>query len=101
MCWVLPATTSAIGPNAYRKKENVKAICLLAIDQDDGTPIESLVPILSPYEWVAYTTHRHTTEHPRFRILLPLSRPVLGHDWPGFWAGAIDHFTRGKADQRI
>lgn len=82
------------GANAYRKKENVRGNCILAIDQDDGTPLESLEPMLLPYEWVAYTTHRHTQEHPRFRVLLPLTKAVIGEKWSPFWAGAVNHFTR-------
>lgn len=89
------------GANAYRRKENVKAVCMLAIDQDDGTPLDKLRLMLIHHEWVAYTTHRHTREHPRFRILVPLKRPVFGKDWPDFWAGAINQFTRGEALERI
>lgn len=27
------------------------------------------------YTWALYSTHKHTPEHPRYRLLIPLSRP--------------------------
>ena len=58
-----------------RKKEEVVSRSMIALDADKLKPgfLDDL-DISIPYEAIAYTTHSHTPESPRARILIPLSR---------------------------
>ena len=60
-----------------RKKENVICRSLLTLDADHAEPgfIERFAQGCE-YSAVIYTTHSHTPEHPRARIVIPLSRDV-------------------------
>ena len=60
-----------------RKKENVIYRSLLTLDADhaDNSFIERFASECK-YAAVIYTTHSHTPDHPRARIVIPLSRDV-------------------------
>ena len=60
-----------------RRKGNVLARSLLSMDLDTPTP-ETLakLPELLPCAWVMYSTHSHTPEAPRVRVIIPLARDV-------------------------
>ncbi len=86
-----------------RKKENVYAVTLLTFDVDDLAPLgfpkhspvdpETLSLIVEHIDaqgldrWV-YSTHSHMPEACKVRIVISLSRPVLGSEWPLFIARA-------------
>ena len=49
---------------------------LLTLDADYAT--EDFIDNLSlfySFAWAVYSTHKHTPERPRYRLLIPLSRP--------------------------
>lgn len=79
--------------DCYRCAPNARAVCLLCLDVDDGTPLAALAARLGDLEWAAYTTHSHAPGHPRFRVVVPLARPVLAAAWDGFWGGAAVALT--------
>ena len=60
-----------------RKRENVVSRSMLTLDVDLADPnfIESY-SMLSPYSSYIYTTHSHTPEAPRLRIIVPLERDI-------------------------
>ena len=69
----------------YRKAENVVSVSAFGFDVEinktDGThpPVAAnAAEILSskPIESVIYTTHSHTPTAPRYRIIIPLDRPI-------------------------
>jgi predicted P-loop ATPase len=66
-----------------RKKGHVLSRSALALDMDFGTPgvWESVLSHL-PYAFCAYSTHKHTPEHPRLRMIIPLSREVSETEYP-------------------
>jgi RecA-family ATPase len=68
---------------AYRKDENVIEINQLAFDIDDPKErsFEKLSALMSPYAGCLHTTHSHRPDNPRYRIVLPLSRPVSVSEW--------------------
>ncbi|MBQ9664610.1 MAG: hypothetical protein IJV40_15805 [Oscillospiraceae bacterium] len=65
-----------------RKRENVASRSMLTMDVDNaqGSFIESYT-MLSPYASILYTTHSHTPEEPRVRILVPLTRDVSSEEY--------------------
>lgn len=69
--------------NAYRKDENVLELNQLVFDIDDpqGLTFDDLAAMISSHAAVLHTTHSHTAEMPRYRIVLPLSKPVDPEKW--------------------
>ena len=57
----------------WRKDECVKGpFNLLVLDLDDGDSLEFIQEVFQDYKYVLYTTARHTPEHPRCRVILPI-----------------------------
>lgn len=70
---------------ARRESTDVLHVSCLVLDYDSGAPIEE-----SSAHWrgcfhVVHSTWSYTPEHPKYRLVLPLARPVLGDDWRRFW----------------
>ena len=60
-----------------RKKGNVLSRSMLTLDMDYGTStIWEEISTFFPYQCCIYSTHKHTPEHPRLRLIIPLSRDV-------------------------
>lgn len=60
-----------------RKKGNVLSRSMLTLDMDYGTSsIWGELCTFFPYQCCIYSTHKHTTENPRLRLIIPLSRDV-------------------------
>lgn len=63
-----------------KTKDNILNRSILTFDIDDCpegyNPIDVIVDQLPHVEAVAYTTHKHTKEHPRWRVFIPLSEWV-------------------------
>lgn len=67
--------------DGHRNSENViEGFNLLLLDIDDGLPIDMARSLLNEYTYYIYTTKRHSKEHHRFRIVLPLSNIVKLND---------------------
>ena len=66
-----------------RKNGNVLCRSMLSLDMDYGKPgvWEDLILPLG-VKCCMYSTHKHTPEAPRLRILLPLSREVSEDEYP-------------------
>lgn len=71
--------------NGRRKAENVANRSLITLDLDNikGTAndIWDSITMLDDYAIVMYSTHSHTPDNPRLRLVIPLSRPVLGDEY--------------------
>lgn len=90
----LPAWSPTIyRPNTTRGKANVEALSCLVLDYDGGTTIESALAAWGWRRGILHTSWSHTEEHHKFRVILPLAKPVAAEDWPGVFAWA-DRYTR-------
>jgi predicted P-loop ATPase len=66
-----------------RKKGNVLCRSMIVLDMDYGKPgIWDDTIVNLPYKCCAYSTHKHTPENPRIRIVIPLSREVNEAEYP-------------------
>ena len=66
-----------------RKNGMVACRSLLTLDMDYGTPdIWDELILLHDFKCCVYSTHKHTPEHPRLRLLLPLTREVSEDEYP-------------------
>lgn len=60
-----------------RKKGNVLSRSVLTLDMDYGTSsIWGELCTFFPYQCCIYSTHKHTPENPRLRLIIPLSHDV-------------------------
>ena len=68
--------------DGHRSKANaLLPFNLVVLDIDKGVTIDTARDLLSDCQYIIYTTKRHTPEHHRFRIIIPLSHVVsLGAD---------------------
>jgi Primase C terminal 1 (PriCT-1) len=69
------------------------------LDHGDAARIRASVELLkaAEVECVMSTTHSHKPQAPRWRLVIRLSRPVLGSEWSTFWA-AVDALFQLGAD---
>lgn len=65
---------------------------LVVLDIDDGDSIQFIQEVLQDYKYVLYTTKRHTDEHPRCRVILPIKYDItLGkEDYKKFMLNVYD-----------
>lgn len=68
-----------------RKAENVANRSLITLDLDmvkvKASEIWDGIVMVDDYAILIYSTRTHTPEHPRLRIVIPLSRPVLPDEY--------------------
>jgi putative DNA primase/helicase len=67
-----------------RRKENVLSRSMVTLDMDyadDAEAIASNIEMLYDYACCIYSTHKHTPEKPRLRIIIPLSRKVSADEY--------------------
>jgi Predicted P-loop ATPase and inactivated derivatives len=67
-----------------RRKENVLSRSMLTLDMDyadDAKAIAENIEMLYGYACCIYSTHKHTPEKPRLRVIIPLSRLVSADEY--------------------
>ena len=80
-----PCFTPATFRSTNRLKSEADEIAVAVLDLDDGA--RSLPEIKSALEtrgWagIIYSTHSHTPDHPKFRVVISLARPWRAADYP-------------------
>ena len=67
-----------------RRKESIINRSMLTLDMDhgkDAVEIAENIELLYGYTCCIYSTHKHTKEKPRLRLIIPLSRPVSADEY--------------------
>ena len=67
------------------RRKNGMVLCrsMLTLDMDYGKPgIWDEIIMLHDFPCCVYSTHKHTPEHPRLRMIIPLSREVSEEEYP-------------------
>jgi len=66
-----------------RHRESVLCRSMLTLDMDYAEP-ETLNAVIKklPFLCFWHTTHKHTPEHPRYRLVMPLAREVTKEEYP-------------------
>lgn len=64
--------------DGMRNNESVITRTLITLDLDNCGPdiYEKLESGLGDYEYIVYSTHKHSKEEPRLRLVMPLKEPV-------------------------
>lgn len=78
----------------------------LCLDLDYGTQatqLDVLRRVLADgLTWAMHSTHRHTEENPRTRVIVPLAFPVPANQWPAFYQRVRARYCPGAklADEK-
>ena len=67
----------------HRKAESITARSLVTLDIDYGEKgtVGLVQDLLYGTAWCLYSTHSHTPEKPRYRVIIPLSREVSAEEY--------------------
>lgn len=70
-----------------RSRANVVSVSALVYDLDSlsGDAVAELWERLDTYRKLLHTTHSHTPEKPKFRLILPLTRPASPEEFFALW----------------
>ena len=77
-------------PGAERGSEGVLALSCLVFDYDVGATLEDAAYTWEPWFHLVHSTWSHRTAQPRFRVVIPLARPVAVEDWAAVWQWGAD-----------
>jgi hypothetical protein len=70
--------------------ENAEQLYALVLDIDGGMDLATALERCAPYTALGHTSWSHTPGEPRFRLVLPLARPVPAARWGSVWRAAVD-----------
>ncbi|MDG3066795.1 primase-helicase family protein [Thauera mechernichensis] len=93
----------AFGPHTLiqggkRRNSDVINVSMLVIDSDNGVPLDDLAARYAGFQAAIYTTHSHTPDKTKARVVVPLLRPAPVKEWRAFLEGANAHFGRDIFD---
>lgn len=81
-----------------RCKENITKIHCLLIDVDDGMTRSEAEELWQGFEYVMYSTHGNGNGKEKFRMVLPLEKPLTLHEAEER-KDALKQITRGEVDK--
>lgn len=84
---------------ARRGRSGVEQVSAIVLDFDDGTAWGDVLPRWSGCAAVMHTSWSHTPEAPKWRLVLPLARPVAAARWGPVWAWAAER-SGGTCDPK-
>jgi len=87
LCW----SPARYASGQLRAKSNVISVSCLVYDIDDGAPFD-MHNLFSDYRYYAHSTFSHKPEAPKWRLILPLKRPVPGAEWRRAWRAGKEIF---------
>ncbi|MGI2267738.1 MULTISPECIES: primase alpha helix C-terminal domain-containing protein [Staphylococcus] len=88
----------------YRKDDNIINRSVITLDydeirvQDFRSLHKAISKQLEGHSWAFHTTHSHTTEKPRIRLMVPLNEPVSADDYRKYSRALANHIGH-KVDE--
>jgi hypothetical protein len=70
---------------SYRARANVLRVHAGVLDLDDGTPVDQLMSVFLGVYVIVHSTFSATAERPRWRVIVPLDRPVDADEYDRVW----------------
>ena len=67
------------------RRKNGMVLCrsMLTLDMDYGKPgVWDEIDLLHDFQCCVYSTHKHTPDHPRLRMIIPLARDITEEEYP-------------------
>lgn len=96
--WEHPGWSPAKFRPVLRHGEHVESVSALCWDYDHGETIDAVVRRLEPMAGgFLHTSRSHTAEEHRFRVVLPLTRPVSPFEYVALWVRVAD--AAGNVDE--
>jgi DnaB helicase-like protein len=92
-----PGWSAARFEPCERALENVREVGAIVLDYDKGETIESACELWKEFYGFLHSTRKHTAEAHRFRVVLPLARPVSWFEYQHIW-DRVNHHAGGKLD---
>lgn len=83
-----------------RGSEGVTHVSCLVLDYDAGVRIADATSVWTDYFHLFHTTWSHTPEHPKFRLILPLTVPCPADQFDKLWEWAHAR-TGGDIDRQL
>ena len=93
MAWIPCSTIDSAGA---RKQENMDRAYFLVLDIDSGMALEDVKTRIDGYEAVIHSSYSHTPAFPKWRVALPLAKPIPAKDI----GRVFDHFQE-RFEQRL
>lgn len=89
----VPLWSPVILSTMERRAASVTHSTALVYDIDDGTKWDDIVDVLTIWgiRWWAYTTHSHTEEHHRFRVVLGIDEAIPASIHRTAWLAVKDY----------
>ena len=85
--------------NGRRSNSSIVNRCLVCLDADYGDEeLRSDLELSCPFTYALYSTHSHTPEKPRFRIVIPLDRDVTPDEYAAISRRLADNLTLSRFD---
>lgn len=84
--------------DAYRKRANVVRVHAIAFDLDNGAVLAAIVAAVGDLLAIVHSTFSATEEHPRWRVIVPLDRPVTADEHDRVWRWLAMRFERAGID---
>lgn len=76
--------------DSRRESDNVVSLSCLVLDYDGGESIERASEHWTGHHHIVHSTWSHQPGAPKFRLCLPLARPVRAEHWRDFWTWAAE-----------
>jgi len=74
-----------------RNGENAKEISCIVYDIDDGvTPVTAWLNFAARYNTIVHTSYSHKPDFHKFRIILPLAKPIPAEHWDRAHLAALE-----------
>lgn len=89
-----PGWSPASFKDERRLLANCRSVFALCLDYDDGETIDAAQALWSGNAGLLHTSRKHRPEAPRFRLVLPLARPVSPFEFSALWTRAAHHAGR-------
>lgn len=92
-----PGWSAAEFEPAERSLSNVRRVHAVVLDYDRGETLDEAELLWCDYYGLIHTTRKHTQAEHRFRVILPLTRPVSAFEYTALWH-RINERAGGKLD---
>lgn len=85
--------------NGKRNNGSVVNRCIVCLDADSGdADLRSDLELTCPFTYALYSTHSHTPEKPRYRVVIPLNREVTPDEYSAISRRLADNLTLTRFD---
>lgn len=85
--------------NGKRNNSSVVNRCIICLDADSGdADLRSDLELTCPFTYALYSTHSHTPEKPRYRVVIPLNREVTPDEYSAISRRLADNLTLSRFD---